>query len=102
MTTEAQELFGEPESLADLLTGINQVPGIEDGFGLGLTLSVFIVSFYKLSDAGFVAAYTAASFTSTILAFLLAGIGLMPVELPFLAASASLAGLGYMYIKGRV
>ena len=102
MSTDAQEIFDSPETFADLLEGVNTIPGIETGFGLGLTLSVFFVSFYRLSGAGFVAAYTASSFTASILAFLLAGVGLMPVELPFLAAAASLSGLGYMYIQGRV
>lgn len=100
--TEAQQIFEDAESFSGLLQGVNSIPGIENGFGLGLTLSVFFVSFYRLSGAGFIQAYTAASFTASILAFLLAGAGLMPVELPFLAAAASLSGLAYMYIQGRV
>lgn len=99
--SEAAEVFDSPETFSELLLSVNSIPGVEDGLGLGMVLTVFVVSFYRLSGAGFIAAYTASSFTATILAFLLAGTGLLPVELPFLALTASLTGLGYMYVQGR-
>ena len=99
---EVMESLSGSESFTDLLLGVNDIPGITDGFGTGLVLVVFLVSFYRLSDAGFLQAYTASSFTASILSFMLAAAGLLPVELPFLIVAASLGGLGYMYAQGRI
>jgi len=96
----AVEQFQNTTSLSAFLESLNNVT--EGGLGAGILLTVFVVSFYRLSGQGFLSAYIASSFTTGILSFLLAAINLLPPEIPFLVAAASLAGLAYMYILGRV
>lgn len=87
-------------SILEMTQGINGLVG--DGLGVGLVLVVFSVSFFRLSPGGYLAAFTASSFTSTILAFILASASLLPVEMPFLFAALSVGGLAYMYMNQRV
>lgn len=89
----------DPSSLAEIMQFSNDITN--GGLGAGLMLVVFMVSFYRLSPAGAVPAFTASSFTATILSFLLASTGLMAVEIPFLIATISLGSLGYMYARSR-
>jgi len=86
-------------SILGLTQGINNLVG--QGLGIGLVLVVFSVSFYRLSPGGYLAAFTASSFTSTILSFILASASLLPVELPFLFAAVSVGSLSYMYMNQR-
>lgn len=93
-------IFKDVGSLTGLMDATNTATG--GGFGAGIMLTVFVVSFYRLSGIGYLQAYVASSFTTTILSFILASISLLPAELPFLIAAASLGGLMYMYMIGRV
>lgn len=89
----------DSQSLVGMTQGINSVAG--NGIGLGVVLVVFVIIFYRLSPTGYIQSFTASSFTSTILAFMLASAQLMPVEMPFLFAAASVGGAAYMYMMQR-
>jgi len=92
--------FENISTLQGFLEGTNTVTG--GGFGTGLMMAVFVISFYRLSGIGYVQAYVASSFTTGILAFIMASIKLIPAEIPFLVTAASLGGLLYMYEQGRI
>ena len=98
--TERLDEFQDLESLTDLILASDSA--LDGGFGAGIMLTVFVVSFYRLSDAGFIPAYTASSFITAILAFLLASAELVPVSIPFLVGVGSMAGLAYMYGSQRL
>ncbi len=87
------------DSIVGMTQAINDSVGM--GLGVGLVLVTFTVSFLRLSPGGYLAAFTASSFTSTILAFILASASLIPGELPFIIGAASVAGLAYMYQTQR-
>lgn len=87
-------------SVLELGQAVNVIAG--NALFLGFTLVVFLIMFYRLSPEGYVPAFTASSFTSSILAFIFASGGLMPVELPFLFALASVGSAAFMYMNQRV
>lgn len=99
MTSEL-EAVQQSSSILEMTQHINGL--VNEGLGIGLVLVVFSVSFFRLSPGGYLAAFTASSFTSTILAFILASASLLPVELPFLFAAFSVGSLAYMYMNQRV
>jgi len=98
--TEELETIQSSTSILEMTQNINGLVG--EGLGIGLVLVVFSVSFFRLSPGGYLAAFTASSFTSTILAFILASASLLPVEMPFLFAAASVGSLAYMYMNQRI
>lgn len=97
---EKIEALQNSGSILDLGQAVNVIAG--NALFLGFTLVVFLIMFYRLSGEGYMQAFTASSFTSTILAFIFASGGLMPVEMPFLFALASVASAAYMYMNQRV
>lgn len=95
------DLVRESQSLTEIITNMNSL--MNDALGAGLMMVVFIVSFYRLSQVtGNLSAFTASTFSVTILGFILATFQLVPVSLPFLVGFLSVASLGYMYVEGRV
>jgi len=93
---EALKNSGSP---LEMTQAVNNIAG--SALGLSMVLIVFLISFYRLSPQGYIPAFTASSFTSTIFAFILASASLMPVEMPFLFAAASVASGAYMYMNQR-
>ena len=87
------------ESLSGFITGINDI--LNGGLGLGLLLVFFLISYYKLSEHGALPAFTAASFSTAVIGFLLAAEKIVPAEIPFLVFIASSSGIVYMWIKQR-
>lgn len=99
MTEELETIQGST-SILEMTQNINGLVG--EGLGIGLVLVVFSVSFFRLSPGGYLAAFTASSFTSSILSFILASASLLPVEMPFLFAAMSVGSLAYMYMNQRI
>ena len=98
---ENLNLISSSESLTEFFTNFNTI--LNDALGTGLMMVVFIISFYRLSQTtGTLSAFTASTFTVTILGFILATFELVPVSLPFLIGFASVASLGYLYVEGRL
>lgn len=98
---ENLQMLSESETLTELFTNFNTV--LNEALGAGLMMVVFIVSFYRLTQVtGTLSAFTASTFTVTILGFILATFELVQPSLPFLIGFVSVASLGYMYIEGRI
>lgn len=93
------EGLSESGSILGMTQALNDLVG--QSLAAGLLLVVFTVSFYRLSSEGYVAAFTASSFTTSILAFILAAGSLIAVEMAFMIAFASVASLAYMYMNQR-
>lgn len=94
---QALQSSSSPAGLMQAVDGI-----LGNALGLGIVLVVFSISFYKLSPGGYLQAFTASTFTSTILSFMLTAGKIMPVELSFLFAAASVASGTFMYMNQRV
>jgi len=99
LENEKLEALQNSSSLLGMGQAVNTIVG--NALGLAMVLVVFVISFYRLSDQGYVPAFAASSFTSTILAFGLASASILPAPMPFIFAALSVASAGYMYINQR-
>lgn len=98
MNSELQGI-SDSNSILGVTQAVNDLVG--QSLAAGLLLVVFTVSFYRLSPEGYLPAFVASSFTSSVLAFMLAAGSLIQVELAFLVAFTSVAALAYMYMNQR-